>query len=264
VSGPAETDRPLLSDLRDGVLTLTLNRPEVRNALDDATKHKLVEELAAAQTDDGVRAIVLRGADRTFCSGGDIRRMGTRTAVGGALRLLGGRRLIDGLVEIPKPVIAAVEGHAAGAGFSMALACDLIVAAESADFRLAFISRGLAPDTAATWFLTRQIGERRTKDLAFTGRPVSAAEAFTLGIAQEVWPDDEFDARLRGYAAQVAAGPTSALGITKRIVQRAADSDRATVWDLESLGAAVAATTDDHREAVTAWREKRTPTFDGH
>nr|WP_255426434.1 enoyl-CoA hydratase-related protein [Pseudonocardia sp. C8] len=245
-------------------MTLTLNRPEVRNALDDATKHELVAALDDAQAEPGVRAIVLRGADRTFCSGGDIRRMGTRTAVGGALRLLGGRRLIDSLVEIPKPVIAAVEGHAAGAGFSLALACDLIVAAGSADFRLAFISRGLAPDTAATWFLTRQIGERRTKELALTGRPVGAAEARDLGIAQEVWPDDEFDDRLRDYAGRIASGPTAAQGITKRIVQRAADCDLAAVWDLESLGAAVASTTDDHREAIAAWREKRTPTFDGH
>lgn len=255
---------PLLSALDGGVLTLTLNRSDVRNALDDATKRELVAALDDAQADPGVRAIVLRGADRTFCSGGDISRMGTRTAVGGALRLLGGRRLIDSLVELPKPVVAAVEGHAAGAGFSLALACDLIVAAESADFRLAFISRGLAPDTAATWFLTRQIGERRTKELALTGRPVGSAEARDLGIAQEVWPDDEFDARLGDYAARIASGPTAALGITKRIVQRAADCDLAAVWDLESLGAAVASTTDDHREAITAWREKRTPTFDGH
>jgi 2-(1,2-epoxy-1,2-dihydrophenyl)acetyl-CoA isomerase len=261
----AVTDaQPVLTQLTAGVLTITLNRPEVRNAIDDSMRAALLAALDDAQAAPAVRAIVLRGADGTFCAGGDIRGMGTRTPLGGAMRLFGARRLIDTLVEIPKPVIAAVEGYAAGAGFGLALACDLIVASETADFRLSFISRGLAPDSASTWFLTRQIGERRTKELAFTGRAVRAAEALELGIAQHVWATDDFEAQLQEYSSQFAAGPTAALGITKRLVQRAADSDLATVWDLEALGAAVSSTTDDHREALAAWREKRTATFDGH
>jgi 2-(1,2-epoxy-1,2-dihydrophenyl)acetyl-CoA isomerase len=254
----------LMSECAGGVLTLTLNRPEVRNALDDVLRTELTAALEAAQTDPAVRAVVLRGAAGTFCAGGDIRRMGTRTPVAGAMRLFAARRLIDTVVELPKPVIAAVEGYAVGAGFALALACDVIVAAEDADFRMSFIARGLAPDSAATWFLTRQIGQRRTKELAFTGRPVRAEEALALGIAAHVWPSATFDERLADYAGALAAGPTAALGITKRIVQRAADSDLAAVWDLETLGAAVSATTDDHREALAAWREKRSPTFEGH
>ena len=224
MSAPADV-RPVLTDLQAGVLTITLHRPDVRNAIDDAMRRALLTALDDAQADPGVRVVVLRGAAGTFCAGGDIRAMGTRTAVGGAMRLFGARRLIDTLVELPKPVIAAVEGYAVGAGFGLALACDLIVASDTADFRLAFISRGLAPDSASTWFLTRQIGQRRTRELAFTGRPVRAEEALALGIAQQVWPAEEFESRLADYAATIAAGPTAALGITKRIVARAADSD---------------------------------------
>ena len=257
------TAEPVLSELTGGVLTLTLNRPEVRNALDDEMRAQLGTALDEAQVDPVVRAVVLRGAGGTFCAGGDIRRMGTRTPVTGAMRLFGARRLIDTLVELPKPVIAAVEGYAVGAGLALALACDLIVAAENADFRMAFIARGLAPDSASTWFLARQIGERRTKELAFTGRAVSAQEALVLGIAAHVWPPDTFDEHLAEYAGALAAGPTAALGITKRIVSRAADSDLAAVWDLETLGAAVSSTTDDHREALAAWRDKRPPMFEG-
>jgi 2-(1,2-epoxy-1,2-dihydrophenyl)acetyl-CoA isomerase len=257
--------RPVLVDRTDGgVLTLTLNRPEVRNAIDDAMRAELGIALDEAQADPAVRAVVLRGAAGTFCAGGDIRGMGTRTAADGAMRLFGARRLIDTLVELPKPVIAAVEGFAVGAGFGLALACDLIVASATADFRLSFISRGLAPDSASTWFLSRQIGGRRTMELAFTGRAVCAEEALTLGIAAHVWPAGEFETRLCEYAAMLAAGPTAALGITKRIVQRAADSNLAAVWDLETLGAAVSSTTDDHHEALAAWREKRSAAFEGH
>lgn len=263
MTAPAST-RPVLTERRAGVLTITLHRPEVRNALDDAMRIQLLAALDDAQSDPSVRAIVLRGAAGTFCAGGDVRAMGTRTAVGGAMRLFGARRLIDTLVELPKPVVAAVEGYAVGAGFGLALACDLIVASETADFRLAFISRGLAPDSASTWFLARQIGERRTKELAFTGRPVRAEEALALGIAQQVWPTADFDAELDDYVEALASGPTAALGITKRIVQRAADCDLAAVWDLETLGAALSSTTDDHREALAAWRDKRPPVFDGH
>jgi 2-(1,2-epoxy-1,2-dihydrophenyl)acetyl-CoA isomerase len=253
----------VIQERQEAVQIITLHRPEVRNAMDDQMRAELLAALDGAQADPEIRAVVLRGEGGTFCAGGDIRAMGARTAAGSAFRLFTARRLVDTLVEMPKPVIAAVEGYAVGAGFGLALACDIIVASDTADFRMSFVHRGLAPDSATTYFLERQIGRHRTKELALTGRPFLAEEALRLGVAAKVWQSAEFDQRVGEYATALAAGPSVALGITKRVVHRAADCDLPSVWDLEALAAAVTSTTDDHHEALNAWRAHRSPTFNG-
>lgn len=260
---PQPSPPPLIAHRNGGVLTLTLNLPDRRNPLTPEMRRGLHEQLQAAATDQDTRCIMITGAGRAFCAGGDVARMGTRTPLETFAHLSEVRNLVEAMVEVPKPVVAAVNGAAVGAGLALALACDIVVAAESAKFGLLFSLRGLAPDSGATYFVTQQIGRYRAKRWALTGELISAARAAEWGLVSDVWPDEEFAERAGKLCDELAAGPTAALSMTKRLINQAGSADLSSVLAAEALAQAVTASTADHQEGVAAFRERRAPSFQG-
>ena len=256
-------DPVLLSRSEDGVLWLTLHRPKVRNALSDDLRTALFDALRIAATDASIRAVVIRGSGGAFCSGADVSQLGIGPA-GTAQMLERGREIVMALAELPKPIVAAVQGPAAGAGFSLALACDLIVADESAAFHPVFAKAGLAPDWAFTHWFVRTLGLHRAKDILLTGRALPAAEAHDLGIVARLWPSGEFEENLRAFAIGLADGPTVALGATKRLINQAVETDLAGSLSAEAYAALYVTGTSDHAEAVAAFADKRPARFQGH
>ena len=258
----------LLCAVDGAIATITLNRPEKRNALSDRLTPALRQVLPILEADPDVRVVVLTGAGKAFCSGGDVGGMGERRApstVESAIRTLqrGQEALSLRLFELAKPTIAALPGAAAGAGMSIALACDLRVAAESAFFTTAFANIGLSGDYGGSWFLTRLVGTARAKELYFTARRIPATEALTLGLVNEVVPDDRLMARAGELAKVIAAGPPIALGYMKENLNRALGADLKTALAMEADRMVRCNRTEDHREAVRAFLEKRQPTFVG-
>lgn len=250
--------------IEGAALHLTLNRPEKRNALSLDMRQSLLDQLAYAAASPEVRTVVLRGADRHFCSGGDVSNQGgNRTGVDSVDRLLFGRRIVEAITNLARPVIAVVEGYAVGAGFGLALACDLVVARQGAQFSAIFSRRGLVPDMGTSFFLARQVGLHRAKEIVMTGRMMEMDEAHRLGIVAHVWPDDEFDRNLEEFIDQIASGPTVALATAKRMLNRSLDSDLSTMLELETLGQALASQTGDHKRAVEAFQSKIAPDFTG-
>jgi 2-(1,2-epoxy-1,2-dihydrophenyl)acetyl-CoA isomerase len=249
-------------EVADGVATITLNRPETLNALNADMRRELLAAVKAAGRADAVRAVVLTGEGRGFCSGADLR--------GGAAELAYRRVLTDAynplitaIRQLPKPVIAAVNGVAAGAGFSLALACDLIYAAEEARFIQAFTRIGLVPDTGSTRALVRALGRHRAAALIFTGEPISAADAKEAGIVNEVVPAARLAEAVRTMATTLAAGPTRAIGLAKRAINHAEDAELAESLAMEAGLQELAGRTEDHAEGVAAFKEKREPRFIG-
>ena len=249
----------------DGVVaTVLLNRPEKLNALDWEMREQLVEHFTRLRFEDAVRAIIVTGAGRGFCSGADVGRMGPRDLRGGRDQLQrGGHAIIRALHAIEKPTIAAVRGPAVGIGWSIALACDLVVAAKTARFSQIFRRLGLAPDGGAIWFLTRRIGMARAKELVFTARFVDSEEALALGLVNRVVEDDELMERTRELAADLAAGPTFAMGLAKKLFHAAAGPSLEDYLDIESLVQPQLHHTEDNAEGIAAFREKRTAKFTG-
>ena len=257
-----EQQVPLLHEVVDGVLWLTLNRPRARNAMNHELRGQLRDRLAVEANDPGVRAVVIQGDATSFCSGGDIKEMGGDSAVV-ARKLREGRSIVESISQLPKPVIAAVRGHASGAGFSIALACDLVVADETAVFQSVFVHRGLIPDLAGTYWLARQVGLYRAKEMIFTGRQVAAQEAHALGLVARLWPAADFAAELRTLASELAGGPTVAYGLAKRLLNRTFETDMSTALELEALAQSVTSSTQDHRDSISAFLNKESATFNG-
>ena len=256
------THETIRVEVADGVATITLNRPDSLNALNGAMRRELLAALKAAGRDQMVRAVVLTGEGRGFCSGADLR--------GGAAELAFRRVLTDeynplitAVRELPKPVIAAVNGVAAGAGVSLALACDLVYAAPEARFIQAFVRIGLVPDSGSTRTLVRALGRHRTAKLIFSGEPLGAAEAQAAGLVNEVVPAGELTDTVHAVAAGLAAGPTSAIGFAKRAINHAEDALLAESLAMEAGLQELAGRTDDHAEGVAAFGEKREPRFVG-
>ncbi|MFJ6391350.1 enoyl-CoA hydratase/isomerase family protein [Streptomyces sp. NPDC091972] len=244
---------------------LTLNRPEVLNALTPGGRDLLVELLAHASADPDVRAVVLTGTGRGFCAGADLRGAPTATAPGDVARTirLGAQRLIAAVLDCEKPVIAAVNGTAAGLGAHLAFACDLVLAAESARFVEVFVRRGLVPDGGGAHLLTRLIGPQRAKELMFFGDALGAADAERLGLVNRVVPDGELEKTAREWATRLATGPTRALALTKQLVNTALDTDRTTAFAAEAAAQEINMTTTDAKEGVASFVERRTPVFRG-
>lgn len=257
----------LTSDV-NGVRTLTLNRPDAFNSLTNELKDALVAALQGAAADDTVRAVVLTGAGKAFCAGQDLKEHVAALQAGEA-RLWETvdkhyNPIVRALTEMPKPVIAAVNGMAAGAGASFAYACDLRIAAASAKFLMAFANVGLTADSGASWTLPRLIGYGRAMEMMLLAKPVTAQRALEIGMVTEVVADDEVQHTAQELAERMAAGPTTAYATIKTALRVAAGADLPTALVNEGKGQAFAGDTNDHREAVEAFVAKRPPAFTGH
>ena len=265
----------LQCEVANGVATITLNRPEKRNALSNELTPALRQMLLTLEAEPAVRCVVITGAGRAFCSGGDVSGMGggaapvpaggTKPMLEDAVRKLqiGQETLTLRLFDLAKPTIAALPGAAAGAGMSIALACDLRIAAQSAFVTSAFANIGLSGDYGGSWLLTQLVGVAKAKELYYTSRRVGAEEALALGIFNEVVPDDQLMPRTQALAESIAAGPPIALRYMKENLNRAVDADLRSALALEADRMVRCTRTDDHREAVQAFNGKRKPIFQG-
>lgn len=252
----------------DGVSVITLDRPDVLNAFNDELGHALVAAVEDAARDDDVRCIVITGAGRAFSSGEDLGALSEgyeRGDVPGLGNTLVERYnpLIRAVRAAPKPVVAAVNGVAAGAGASLALACDFRIASEKAKLVLAFIKVGLVPDSGGVWFLAKMVGAARAFNLAATGDPVTAQQALEWGLFDQIAPVDEFEQTWRDFAASLASGPTRAFALTKGLVSFAADHTLDEQLEEEVKAQTEAGRTQDHLEGVQAFLSKRSPKFQG-
>ena len=258
-------DASLILERAGAIATLTLNRPEARNALDAVMRQELAAALAELERDPAGRVLVLTGAGGHFCAGGDVKSMRERryTAAEGRARVEVLNRLILRLVDFPRPTIASVDGFAVGAGCNLALACDLIVASDRAKFGQVFARIGLVPDGGGTWLLSRLVGLARAKELIFTADIVEAGEAARLGLVNRVVPAAALAEETRRLAERIAAGPPLALRLAKRLVNRAAASDLPDALDAEAAAQAITVTSEDHQEGLQAFFEKRAPRFRG-
>ena len=259
----------LLGELRDGVATLTLNRPEARNALSDELTPALRRMVLRLGNDPAVGALVLTGAGTAFCAGGDVKGMGSgpgrnteRTAGEAVLELQQRQRTLTGvIVSLPVPTIAALPGPAAGAGLALALACDIRFAAASAFVTTGYARIGLTGDYGINWLLTRLVGTARARELMFTADRVDAETCARIGLVNRVFPDESLRSEAAAFAARLAAGPREALALMKRNLERALTSDFLPALDQEAELLVRAAGTEEHREAVRAFIEKRPPRF---
>lgn len=254
----------VLLDITDGVARLTLNRPEASNAIDLELAQALADATSRLTAADAVRAVLLRGAGSRFCAGGDVRAF---AADGDELGELLGRvleplhRAVSDLSALDAPVVAAVQGSAAGAGLSLVAGADLVVAAESAQFVLAYTAVGLVPDGGGTWYLPRLVGLRRATELAVTNRVLDAREALDWGLVNWVVADDELAAESERFVTELAAGPTGAYGATKRLLRGSLQAGLAEQLRAEEAAMVRAGESADGQEGVRAFVEKRRPTF---
>ncbi len=256
----------LLTEDAQGVRTITLNRPGALNAFNETLKDELIDALKAAARDMAVRCLVITGAGRAFCAGQDLKdRSGAgsgQVSFGASLRDKYNPMILS-VRTMEKPVIAAVNGVAAGAGCSLALACDLRVVADKASFIQSFVKIGLVPDSGATFLLPRLVGLGRALELAFTGDPLDAGTALDLGVANSVVPGESLMTATMDLANRLARGPTRAIGLTKRAMNRALLVDLESALDYEADMQEIVGRSPDFAEGVSSFMEKREPRFSG-
>ena len=274
------TEDPIGDDLTrriaDGVCWITLNRPDAGNALTQFMRDRIAEWVRDASADLFVRVVVITGTgDKAFCTGADLRggRLAPRPkpddapddVVGEGARMIrdGWQSLVTAILDCEKPVIAGVNGTAAGGGMHLALACDLVVMAEEAKFVEVFVRRGIAPDAGGAWILTRLVGIQKAKELFFFGDDVHAPEASRIGLVNRLVPRAELQATLEEMAARLAKGPTKAIWIAKWLTNRALDVDRATSLYDEAIGQELVTNTSDMKEGIASFVERRPAEFKG-
>ncbi len=256
----------ILYEVQDGIAKITLNRPQAFNALNMEMFQEVYEAVSAADSDPQVRVLLITGAGRAFCAGGDIKvfqeniersswmlkRM-TAAAHNGVSRI----------ARMRKPSVAVINGTVAGGGFGLAFSTDLAIAAESAKFNMAYTALAVSPDNSSSYFVPRLIGLRRAMELALLNRELSAAEALDWGLLNRVVPDDELAAEAEKLARKLARGPTEAFGATKRLFHQSFQTTLETQMQYEAESIAALSETEDFREAVAAFSEKRRPDFKG-
>lgn len=262
----------LLATLDEGVLTITFNRPEARNALSREVNEALQVQLAKAESNAAVKCLVLTGNGRAFCAGGDVKSMLTRSYNEPGSHTLDEyihrqrleQRAISGrLFTMPKPTLAAIPGAAAGAGFSIALACDLRIMADSAFLTTAFAKVGFSGDYGGSYFLTRLVGAAKAREMYLLPERIDAAQALALGLTNWVCPAEELTLRAQALARRLASGPTVAYRYMKENLNRAINGELMECMDLEATHHVHCAQTEDHKEATRAFVDKREPVFKG-
>jgi 2-(1,2-epoxy-1,2-dihydrophenyl)acetyl-CoA isomerase len=258
----------LLYEQADGVATITFNRPDKSNAFDDAMIAETIDALKNVERDAEVRAVVITGAGKNFCAGQDLSQLlqyyqSARAIPFGDHVRKSYNVIVARIRTIEKPFLAAINGAAAGAGFGIACACDLRHAAENAKFRMAFIGIALAPDASTSFLLPRIVGLGRALEMAVTNEPLDAEQALRYGLVNRVFKADELMPKTLEFAKQLAHAPTRAIGLTKRAFNRALDADLDTALAYEASMQEIAGHTEDHREGVKAFVEKRAPRFSG-
>lgn len=269
-------DEELLSRVEDQVLWLTLNRPQAGNAITPDVRNRMIEHLNAANESLDIRAVVLTAAgERHFCTGADLRagraapppkpEGAPERVAGEAARMIrtGIQRLIAAFLDCEKPIIAAVNGTAAGGGAAMVLASDLVIAAEHARLIQVFARRGLIPDGGGTYLLPRLVGLQRAKELVFFGDDLAAADAERIGLVNKVVPGPELEATAREWAGRLARGPTRTIGFAKRLLNHSLDTDRATMFEEEALFVEMVTSTADSAEGMASFRDRRPSEFRG-
>ena len=259
---------PVLVEVRDGVATITLNRPDAMNSLDVATKEALLAAVRSVAEDPAARCVVLTGTGRAFCVGQDLKEHIEILQSSDADSLFWTvdehyNPIVLAVATMPKPVIAAVNGVAAGAGASLAMACDLRIVKDTAGFNLAFAGVALSCDTGASYHLQRLVGRAKAMELLYFPRTVPAAEALELGLATQVVPETDFEVTVAHLAERLAAGPTVALGAMRRSVAYAAGHSFEEALEFESDCMTETGRTEDHRAAVSAFVNKEKPVFHG-
>jgi len=258
----------LLYEVKDGIATLTLNRPERLNALGGTLRQDFHDALTRAGADPEVRVMVVTGAGKGFCSGGDVKAMGEAKAGQRERPLLekiapGRDRTLLAMREAPQPIIAAVNGAAAGAGMNLALGCDLRIASTAAKFTQAFVKRGLHPDWGGTYFLPRVVGMAKACEMIFTGEVIDATEALRLGIVSRVVAPEELLPTAYEVARRIAAGPPVAIRLAKRSLYANEDLDLRGALQMETMAQNICFETEDATEGIRAFGEKRAPIFKG-
>lgn len=271
----ADLEDELQHRVEDGVAWITLNRPEAGNSITPDVRNRMIDLLDHADGSLDVRAVVIGAAgERHFCTGADLRadRAPVERPVGAPERTAGEparmmrtgmHRLVGGILDCEKPVLCALNGTAAGGGAQIALASDLVVAADTARIIQVFVRRGLIPDGGAAYLLPRRVGLQKAKEMIFFGDDLSADEAERLGLVNKVVPAAELGATVAEWAERLAHGPTKAIGFAKRLLNRSPDVDRATLFEEEALLVEITTTTEDSREGVAAFVERRPPEFKG-
>jgi 2-(1,2-epoxy-1,2-dihydrophenyl)acetyl-CoA isomerase len=258
----------LLYEVKDGIATLTLNRPDRLNALGGSLREDLHDAVTRSAADPEVRVMVITGAGKGFCSGGDVKAMGEAKAGQRERPLIekiapGRDRTLLAMREAPQPIIAAVNGAAAGAGMNLALGCDIRIASTAARFTQAFVKRGLHPDWGGTYFLPRVVGTAKACEMIFTGDVIDAAEAERFGIVSRVVAPEELMPAAYELARRIAAGPPVAIRLAKRSIYANSELDLRAALQVETMAQNICFETEDATEGIRAFGEKRAPTFKG-
>jgi 2-(1,2-epoxy-1,2-dihydrophenyl)acetyl-CoA isomerase len=251
-------------DLADHVAAIRMNRSKSMNALEHRLRVDLVDCFQELSEDDDIRVVILTGTGKAFSAGGDLRELGQKMTVDKARKYVSHvSRIVLAIQNLEKPVIAAVNGAAMGAGFSIMMACDLVVVSEQAKFSLSFVNVGLLPDLGATYFLPRLLGVQKAKELVFTGKVLSAHELADLGLINDLVPHEGLEKSAFDLARQLAEGPPLALGSAKKLMNRSWQFSLEEMVELEAQSQAACMQSEDHMEGIAAFYEKRKPQFKG-
>jgi 2-(1,2-epoxy-1,2-dihydrophenyl)acetyl-CoA isomerase len=254
----------IILEQEGNVATVKFNNPSKKNMLTEQMKDELKDAINRFKDDDTVKVVVLTGSGDSFCAGGDLSTMGDKMdLIQGRNRMINLQEWFVQLVKLEKPVIASINGHAVGAGFSLALASDIILASEKALFGAPFNKVGVIPDYGCLYFLPRYVGLLKAKEIVFTGKLLKAPEAKELGFVNEVIPHEQLTEVTKKWAQRLSKGPAVAIGLAKNMLNITYESSLKTILDYEILSQTIALQTKDHREGVSAFFEKREPKFQG-